>query len=282
MPNKNACAGNMHELNLPLGVISVAELKQHYPTSSDEYLVVKRPNAIDIPLDDLDALVITGDEEFAVGRLSHKLPNSDGCLGGKIIHITVNGTPHAINKAKITIEHLRQLAGSGATDGVFAEIPNRADEPLHHVHTVVVQDGDAFITVPCGNVGDVPNESPLERDLDILKQQYPNAFLELENGQPLVVIPQVKVPGHWNVSHVDILFPIAQPYPYAAQDMFWVGTPLRLANDGMPANAQGHDRHYLGKNWQGFSWHYSQPWVPNRDNLLSHLRFALVRLGQDR
>lgn len=267
---------------LPKGLITVSDLKKYYSTNSEEYLVIMRPNAIDIPLDDYDALVITGDEEFAVGRLSHKLPNNDGCLGGKIIHITVNGIRHAINKAKITIEHLRQLAGAGATDGVFAEIPNRADEPLHHVHTVVVQDGDAFITVPCGNVGDIPNDSLLERDLQILKQQYPNAYLQTDVGQSLVVIPNVKIPNHWNVSHVDILFPIISPYPYAALDMFWVGTPLRLANGVMPANAQGHDRHYLGKNWQGFSWHYSQPWVPNRDNLLSHLRFALVRLGQDR
>jgi hypothetical protein len=60
-------------------------------------------------------------------------------------------------------------------------------------------------------------------------------------------------------------------------DMFWVDPALQLASGEEPqsSNLEVH----FGRTWRRFSWHRNSPWVPGRDDLLTHLEFARVRLN---
>ncbi len=75
---------------------------------------------------------------------------------------------------------------------------------------------------------------------------------------------------------------VPQGYPLAALDMFWVTPGLALADGRQPQNADLLET-YAGRTWQRFSWHYpsGHRWNPATDGILSHLRFARLRLGQD-
>ena len=63
--------------------------------------------------------------------------------------------------------------------------------------------------------------------------------------------------------------------------MFWVTPGLALADGRQPQNADQLET-YAARTWQRFSWHYppGHRWNPATDGILSHLRFARVRLGQ--
>ena len=274
-------------LKTAAGLVKGAELRTLANIPPDEHLVINRAHALDVPVKDSDYLVLTGDEQLVTGRNSHMLPDNP-CLG-KPITITVNDTPFELKHAKVTLADLRELAGADATDGVFLEMPQSADEPLANVERLVVQDGDAFITVPCGNVGDhnttgVGVLHDVHHDFQQLQQHYPSAEIHPDGAGHLVVIRGVPLPTHWSSETVDMLFPVSNLYPQTALDMFWVSPKLSLKDGRQPENAVSFDRQYLGGTWQGFSWHYppANPWMPGKNNLLSHLRFSLSRLHQNR
>lgn len=97
----------------------------------------------------------------------------------------------------------------------------------------------------------------------------------------LVIARGQELPAHWNRRSTDILLQVPQGYPLAALDMFWVTPGLALADGRQPQNADQLET-YAGRTWQRFSWHYppGHRWNPATDGILSHLRFARVRLGQ--
>lgn len=269
------------------GLVKGAEVRTLANIPPEEHLVINRLHALDIPVKDSDYLVLTGGEQLVTGRNGHMLPDNP-CLG-KPITITVNDNAFELKHAKLTLAELRELAGADTTDGVFLEMAHSADEPLANVEHLVVQDGDAFITVPCGNVGDHnPTGARIlhdvHHDLQQLQQHYPSAEIHPDGAGHLVVIRGIRLPAHWSSETIDMLFPVPQQYPQAALDMFWVSPGLSLKDGRQPENAASFSRQYLGMSWQGFSWHYMAPnqWLPGKCNLLSHLRFSLSRLHQNR
>lgn len=270
-------------IQIPAGLISGQKLRELTNINEDQHLVINRANAIDIPIENSDHLIITGDENFVVGRNDHQLPD-DPCLRNPIC-ITVNGKEEQLTHPKISISDLRALAGSGASDGVFAEMANSADEPLGNIQRLIIQDKDAFITVPCGNVGDTSSSAvikSLEDDLLDLQCQYPNSLLHQDGSNLGLIIHDVPLPEHWSESKVDVLFQIVGNYPFTGLDMFYVSPELRLRDGKVPQATQGK-LNFTGRIWQRFSWHYTSPnvWRPGVSNLVSHLRFSLARLQQN-
>jgi hypothetical protein len=143
---------------------------------------------------------------------------------------------------------------------------------------VLVQDDDRFYTSPCGNVG---FETKLDADLGLLRERHGDIECIDEGTRRLVIARGQELPAHWNRRSTDILLQVPQGYPLAALDMFWVTPGLALADGRQPQNADQLET-YAGRTWQRFSWHYppGHRWNPATDGLLSHLRFARVRLGQ--
>lgn len=117
----------------------------------------------------------------------------------------------------------------------------------------------------------------LDEDLGRLREQgldYDLLFAQPEIG---IVVRQVPLPsGVFSKPATDMLLKTTVLYPQSEMDMFWVEPDLVLASGAEPAasNAEVH----FGRTWRRFSWHRNCPWVPGRDDLLTHLEFARARL----
>jgi hypothetical protein len=182
-------------------------------------------------------------------------------------------------KAKLSFEQLAALDPDFESgDGVFVELTDVPDAQVMPGMRVLVQDDDRFYTSPCGNVG---FETKLDADLALLRERHGDVECIDEGSRRLVIARGQELPAHWNRRSTDILLQVPQGYPLAALDMFWVTPGLSLADGRQPQNADQLEA-YAGRTWQRFSWHYppGHRWNPATDSLLSHLRFARVRLGQ--
>jgi hypothetical protein len=204
-----------------------------------------------------DYIVINGRERFSVAEGPQ--PADDNPCLRKPLSPTFNEqelpADRALHQAKLTFEQLAAFdSGFESGDGVFVELKDVPDAQLLPGMRILVQGDDRFYTSPCGNVG---FETKLDADLALLRERL------------------------GDVECTDILLQVPQGYPLSALDMFWVTPGLALADGRQPQNADQLET-YAGRTWQRFSWHYppGHRWNPASDGLLSHLRFARVRLGQ--
>lgn len=122
------------------------------------------------------------------------------------------------------------------------------------------------------------NGNPLlDEDLERLREQgfdYDLLFALPEIG---IVVRQVMLrEGAFSKPATDMLLKTTTLYPQSEMDMFWVEPDLVLASGAEPA-ASNVEVHFE-RTWRRFSWHRNCPWVPGRDDLLSHLEFARARL----
>ncbi len=246
-----------------------------------QHLLLELADDRDIPLRVDDQIIINGRERFSVGE--GPCPADDNPCLRKPLSPVVNeqelSSDKLLHKAKLTFEQLAALDPDFESgDGVFVELNDVPDAQITPGMRILVQDDDRFYTSPCGNVG---FDTKLEADLDLLRER--GAMVErIDNGtRSLVIIRGLELPSHWNRTTTDILFHAPQGYPLAAMDMFWVTPGLVLADGRSPQNADQIEVH-AGETWQRFSWHYppGHRWNPATDGLLSHLRFARMRLGQ--
>jgi len=105
--------------------------------------------------------------------------------------------------------------------------------------------------------------------------------LRLNTGAYLITIKNLPIRAGWSLTAVDVLFVAPPGYPAAKPDCFWVSPRLRLANGGMPQNANdgspipGDPLPSRPTTW--FSWHL-QTWDPNRDKLSTFYSAILKRL----
>lgn len=122
-------------------------------------------------------------------------------------------------------------------------------------------------------------ENPLlGEDLDRLADSGFETALLREGDQVGVVVRDVPLPeGLWSHASTDVMLMTTVLYPQSAMDMFWTMPELRLASGGDP-QASNPEVHF-GRPWRRFSWHRNADWRPGRDDLISHLEFALVRLN---
>jgi hypothetical protein len=249
--------------------------------SARQHLLLELADDRDIPLRVDDQIIINGRERFSIGE--GPCPADDNPCLRKPLSPVVNehelSPDKLLHQAKLTFEQLAALDPDFESgDGVFVELKDVPDAQITPGMRVLVQDDDRFYTSPCGNVG---FDTKLEADLDLLRARCSTVERIADGTRSLVIVRALKLPLHWNRTTTDILFHAPQGYPLAAMDMFWVTPGLALADGRSPQNADQIEM-YGGETWQRFSWHYppGHRWNPATDGLLSHLRFARVRLGQ--
>lgn len=248
---------------------------------AQQHLLLELADDRDVPLRPDDYIVINGRERFSV--TDGPQPADDNPCLRKPLSPTINEqelpADRGLHQAKLTFEQLAALDPDFESgDGVFVELKDVPDAQVLPGMRVLVQDDDRFYTSPCGNVG---FETKLDSDLALLRERHGDVEHIDDGTRHLVIARGLDLPAHWNRRSTDILLQVPQGYPLAALDMFWVTPGLALADGRQPQNADQLET-YAGRTWQRFSWHYppGHRWNPDTDGILSHLRFARVRLGQ--
>ena len=123
--------------------------------------------------------------------------------------------------------------------------------------------------------------TPLERELDEVRERHPTASMRQISGQWLVSVPDVQAPPGWNKPAVTMHFFVPAGYPHANPDCFYVDGDMRLANGNLPQNSALNQLPELGTLlW--FSYHVSRPWKPGRDRLLTWVATCRGRLADTR
>ena len=124
-------------------------------------------------------------------------------------------------------------------------------------------------------------QTPLERELEEVRERYPGASMRQMSGQWLVSVPDVQAPPGWNKPVVTLHFFVPAGYPHANPDCFYVDEDMRLANGSLPQNSALNPLPELGTRlW--FSYHVSRPWKPGRDRLLTWVATCRGRLADIR
>jgi hypothetical protein len=123
---------------------------------------------------------------------------------------------------------------------------------------------------------------PIDLHFERLRERYPDATMtELRGTGWSVCVPNVCLPAGWSKSSTRVLFIAPQGYPFANPDCFWTDADLRLANNGVPQNANPSNP-MPGSNeplfW--FSWHLVQPWNPSRDDFLTWMAVMKQRFAR--
>jgi len=275
-------AGVRHEVSRGL-LVGTALYNLVGLSPANHHLLLELQDDRDIPLRGDDYVVISGHERFSIA--DGPCPDSDNPSLRKPLSPVVNEVPLASGQqlvhAKLTFEQLAALDPDFESgDGVFVELRDVPDAQVTPGMRVLVQGHDRFYTSPCGNVG---FESKLDVDLATLRQRHGEIDCVEDGARWIVIVRAVTLPSHWSRATTDILVQVPQGYPMSAMDMFWVPPGLTLADGRMPENGDLMET-YLGQTWQRFSWHYqnNHQWNPSVDGLISHLRFARMRLGQAR
>lgn len=119
--------------------------------------------------------------------------------------------------------------------------------------------------------------TPLERELEEVRERFPSASMRQVSGQWLVSVPEVPVPAGWSRPVVTLHFFVSAAYPHANPDCFYIDGDMRLANGNMPENSG--IQHVDGAGallW--FSYHLTRPWKPGRDRLQTWIATLRGRL----
>lgn len=273
-------AGTLHDISRSLvagaAIYNLADIDP-----ARQHLLLELADDRDVPLRPDDYIVINGRERFSVA--DGPQPADDNPCLRKPLSPTINEqelpADRELHQAKLTFEQLAALNPDFESgDGVFVELKDVPDAQVLPGMRVLVQNDDRFYTSPCGNVG---FETKLDADLALLRERCGGVECIDDGTRRLVIARGQELPAHWNRRSTDILLQVPQGYPLAALDMFWVTPGLALADGRQPQNADQLET-YAGRTWQRFSWHYppGHRWNPTTDGILSHLRFARVRLGQ--
>jgi hypothetical protein len=123
--------------------------------------------------------------------------------------------------------------------------------------------------------------TPLERELEEVRERFPNASMRQVSGQWLVSVPDVQAPAGWNKPVVTMHFFVPAGYPHANPDCFYVDSDMRLANGNLPQNSALNQLPESGiLLW--FSYHLARPWKPGRDRLQTWVSTCLGRLADIR
>lgn len=123
---------------------------------------------------------------------------------------------------------------------------------------------------------------PIESHLEQLQARMPDATMTAVPGTGWVIrVPHITLPAGWSKGSTGVVFVAPQGYPFANPDCFWADADLRLANNGIPQNAQVNNTiPGTGETALWFSWHLQQPWSPNRDDLLTWIGVVKQRLAR--
>ena len=123
--------------------------------------------------------------------------------------------------------------------------------------------------------------TPLECELEELRERFPAASMRQVSGQWLISVPGVPVIPGWTKKMVTVHFFAPAGYPHANPDCFYVDGDMMLANGSMPQSAGHQAVDGLGTLlW--FSYHLSRPWKPGRDRLQTWVATVRGRLADIR
>ena len=270
-----------NELEITPGLTLGSALLLLAPLSGPEQLLLEVQDDLDIPVDPNDGILIRGGEIFSIGKGNPPIEDNPPLKHAIRIHLggDLVAAEQGFHHAKVTGAQIKALDPNlQPGDVLYADLDGLADEQIPDTLRIILQKHDRFIVVPCGNVG---GEDLVLRDLAAVQAVFPQARLVEEGTNRFLVVPDFSLPDHWSAPEVTLMAMVPNGYPMAAMDMFWVDPVLKL-RDGREPGAANSLEVYLGKQWQRFSWHYSNPqvaWRPGHSCLLTHLRFCQVRLA---
>lgn len=249
--------------------------------SGTEQLLLEVRDDLDIPVDPNDGILIRGGEAFSIGKGTPPIEDNPPLKHAIRIHLggDLVSPEKAFHHPKVTGAEIKALDSNlQPGDVLYADLDGLGDELIQDTLRIILQKHDRFIVVPCGNVG---AEDLVLRDFTEVQALYPKAHLTVEGENSYLVIPDFGLPDHWSAPEVTLMAIVPNGYPMAAMDMFWTDPALKLS-DGREPHGAGSLEVHLGKQWQRFSWHYTNPqaaWRPGHSSLLTHLRFCQVRLA---
>ena len=249
--------------------------------TGSEQLLLEVRDELDIPIDAGDGIIIQGGEVFSIGKGTPPIEDNPFLHHGLRIFFNGDLIPEelALHHAKATGAQLKTLDPNiRPGDVLYSDLDDLADEVIPDSMRIILQPKDRFITVPAGNVG---AEDLVELHLTEVQASYPEAYLTEDGGTRYLVVPGFQLPEQWSNQIITLLAIIPNGYPMAPMDMFWVDPEVRLTGGAEPNAASSREMH-LGRQWQRFSWHYTNPqtgWRPGSSNLLSHLRFCMARFS---
>jgi hypothetical protein len=204
------------------------------------------------------------------------------------IHIFINRRPIEVSAGDMTAQDILKAGDYGPDYQLFmlrGEGDPTGGQLLAPTDVVLVAGGMHFRAIP-GNatfgsareaaLSSVGNEL-LEEDLARLHGQGFRFEIVCAGAEVGIVVHDVRLPdGVYSRRSTDMLLKTTVLYPQSEMDMFWVQPEVLLASGAEPV-ATNLEVHF-GRTWRRFSWHRNCPWVPGRDDLLTHLEFARARL----
>ena len=122
--------------------------------SSANWLYLNQEGDIDIPLLPEDHLIIHGDEQIVVGEIDSNIGENPSLR--KSIFPEFNGRKieSGFSTAKITSEKLMGMDADIQPNKLFADLKDQADAFIRTGLTIVVQDADAYFTIPLSGDND--------------------------------------------------------------------------------------------------------------------------------
>jgi hypothetical protein len=204
------------------------------------------------------------------------------------IHVLINRRDVVLPETPITADLILRAGDYGPDYDLFLlrdEHDAGSGAKLERSESLDARSGMHFRAIP-GNAmfGGIPSATTagvqnllLEEDLRRLSEQGFDHELLIQWPDIGIVVRDVPLPdGIFSRTATDMLLKTTALYPQSEMDMFWVEPELVLAT-GMEPVATNLEMHF-GRAWRRFSWHRNCPWIPGRDDLLTHLEFARARL----
>lgn len=192
------------------------------------------------------------------------------------IHIFINKKKFDLDQPVQTGATLKHLAGIPLSDVLFIQRPGD-DEVIGNDSKITLKNGDQLHSQPPADYGLEPqtllSEAGLGSDRAVIRPEA--------GGWSFLEIADYAVPAGFEPNRVQLLLKLPPGFPDAAPDMFWVHPAVRTAS-GSPPRATSSE-HFLGKDWQRFSWHLAPgAWKPGASGLRDFLRCVAARfLRQD-
>lgn len=143
---------NGDEVAVPAGLTKVTDFYEKLGIAPGEkWLYLKRDDDIDIPLLPEDHLVIHGGEDIVADAIKPNIGENPSLRRPICPEFNGQKLETGFTKARVTSDELMQMDGEFQPNKLFADLKERADAFIAGGLTVVVQEADAYFTIPAGD-----------------------------------------------------------------------------------------------------------------------------------
>ena len=118
---------------------------------SANWLYLNREDDIDIPLLPEDHLIIYGGEQIVVGKIDPNIGENPAIRKPLCPEFNGKKLENGLSTAKITSEKLMEMDTEIQPNKLFADLKDQADVFIKAGLTIVVQDTDAYLTIPASD-----------------------------------------------------------------------------------------------------------------------------------